>query len=235
MKKQLAAICFAILSIALTTSVANAETICEASLTGYTFMGGGSAYTNPAKDYFMTGNPDKDGTMWGFGWLKFEDLPTESVDAAYLNLEVYQDMNGTLTSANPMDVAIYAVSADVADIIGTDATGTGITTADFKDDYIADSAVASTTITGAGIYSWDITSLVNGWIAGDANNGLVVTGWDSTSTVGFVHPYFAGLSSSNGMSPTLSTSAVPEPSTIALIFSAIACCGGMIVRKRQAA
>ncbi len=201
--------------------------------TGYTFMGGqyGVYQTPPStKDYFLTSNAPADENMWGFGWLKFGDLPAAPVDDAWLSLECYKDMNGSLTSANPMDVTIYAVNADVADI-------TAANVKDFKDYHIVHivgSAVASTTLTGTGFYSWEITPIVNGWITGN-NHGLVVVGWDDEPGEGYTHPYFAGLPGTGppkGMAPTLATDPVPEPGSIVMLLGLLGAGLAMIGLKR---
>jgi hypothetical protein len=205
--------CLAVGICSLVLSSAFAESLGTCTNTGYTFMGGGGVYHQDQKDYVLIGNAPTDGTMWAFGWLKFAELPTAPVDEAWLSLECYKDMNGSLTSDNPMDVTIYAVDADVA----------GITTgnvADFKENHIVGSKVATATLTGPGFYSWDIAPIVNGWIAGD-NYGLAVVGWDDEQGAGYTHPYFAGLPdpNSHGMAPTLATNPVPEPGSIVMLLS----------------
>ncbi len=178
-------------------SVAGAEELGTCTNTGYTFMGGWMVYHQDQKNYFLMGNAPASGDMWAFSWLKFGDLPANPVDNAWLSLDCYKDMNGSLTPGNPMDVTIYAVDSDVANI-------TAANVADFKANHIVGRAVGGVELTGTGRYSWDITPIVNNWITGD-NHGLAVIGWNDVPGAGNTHPYFAGLPdpNPNGMSPKL--------------------------------
>ena len=242
MKKLFTMICgIAIASLAVNLSVVHAENVYEASLTGYTFMGGGmggyqtEAGDESGKNYFLVGTGVAEESYWTFGWLKFEDLPELPVSSAVLNLEfIGTGGMGSGSSFTPMDVGIQAVDADVSQILSGDIVA-------YKENHILDGNIDIETISDTGIYQWDITSLVNGWIAGEANYGFVVTGWDNGSNEenGYQHPQFAGFpigGVSAGAVPTITTTAaVPEPSTLALIISAIACCYGLFHRKHRAA
>ncbi len=190
----IAAVCASVPSAALAQSLGNC------SNTGYTFMGGWMAYQTPpsSKNYFLTGNSPANESMWAFGWMKFGELPDAPVDDAWLSLECYKDMYGDLTPANPMEVTMYRVDADVAGITAANVT-------EFKNTHIVGSAVAAADLTGAGSYSWNIAPIVNEWIAGD-NYGLAVIGWNDVPHPNhYNHPYFAGLPdpNPNGISPKL--------------------------------
>ena len=210
--KKLIITCLVAMIVGLVAPAVEATIIGDCTNTGYTFMGGFGVYHQDQRDYFLTGNSPADAGWWAFGWLKFGNLPGSTVGEAWLSLECYKDMNGSLTPGNPMDVTIYAVDADV----------TGITTANvvnFKENHIVGDAVAIATLTGTGFYSWDITSIVNDWIT-DENYGLVVIGWDDEPHPDYyTHPYFAGLPAPNphGMAPALATEPIPEPATVALL------------------
>ncbi len=232
--RRLSISCLVVGICSLVLSSALAENLGTCTNTGYTFMGDWMVFHQDVKDYFLIGNapatePDPADEMWAFGWLKFGDLPAEQVDEAWLSLECYKDMNGSLTPANPMDVTIYAVDSDVASI-------TAGNVADFKDNHIIGSAVASATLTEPGFYSWEITSIVNGWITGD-NHGLAVVGWDDVPGPSYTHPYFAGLPDPNphGMSPQLATNPVPEPGTIGLLASGLTLIGLILFRRYRSA
>ncbi len=214
--------CLIVAVCASVPSAAVALSLGTCTNTGYTFMGGWMVYQTPpsTKDYFMTSNSPVAGTYWGFGWLKFGDLPTSVVDKAWLSLDYYRDMTAPPTPGDPVDVAIYAVDADVAGI-------TAANVADFKDHHIVGSAVATYTFTELGIGCWEITDIVNDWITGD-NYGLAVIGWDDVPQppVQTHNLYFAGLPGGGGgaFAPTLATDCVPEPGTIALL-----CSGGLVL------
>lgn len=262
MKKLLTITCsLTILSIALITSAANAETLCETSLTGYIAMGGsmGGYQTedaNDVKNYSTIGSLAKSTSFWTFGWLKFDqnNLPASSVPKAYLAMEACASgAHGASQTPVNMDVAIQNVDSDVSDILFTDFDGDNLIDQSDLTYYVNNSvsssneAVQHVTNVGA-IYYWDITSLVNGWIADPASNkGFVVTGWGNEHTMeddfGFVQ--FAGIPTydnapnppvlvSRGAVPALVTS-VPEPSTVTLILAAFACSGIILHRRRQAA
>ena len=237
MKKLCVMLSIVLIPTAVETSAARAENLYEASLTGYTFMGGGmggyqtEAGDTSGKNYLLIGSGTSDGDMWTFGWLKFNDLPTEPVASAILSLD-YVGGGGMSAPgpASPMKIDIQAVDADVSGIL-SDIVG-------FKENHILDGEVASTTIGDAGVYEWDITSLVNGWIAGEPNYGFVVTGWDNGDNEdGYQHPKFAGLpidGVSLGDVPLITAVPIPEPSSLALVFGATIG-WGLLGRNRRAA
>ena len=212
--KKLIITCLVTMLVGLVAPAAEATLIGDCTNTGYTFMGGWMVYQTPpsSKDYFMTSNAPADGDYWGFGWVKFGDLPSELVDEAWLALDYYEDMTIDPSQDNPVTVTVYAVDKDVATI---DASNV----ADFKDKHIIGDAVDSVTFTALGIGCWEITSIVNDWISGN-NYGLVVVGWDDTPHPDYYNNLrFAGLpdGGGHGMVPTLADTCVPEPATVALL------------------
>ena len=135
----------------LAGSAVMAESLGTCTNTGYTFMGGAGKYDQTGRDYFLVGNaaatePDPDDEMWAFSWLKFDNLPSESVAEAWLSIERTAQPGMTQPSAaQPMDVFVQAVDADVADIMAGDVV-------EFKENHILPGILATATITEPGIY-----------------------------------------------------------------------------------
>lgn len=194
--------------------------------TGYTAMGG-SVMGNPLgyitqqpgdRDYVLLQpldgvmhSPD----MWGYAWMKFDVTATAPVDSAFLVLnQLPGDGMGNVepTPENPVDFFIHSVSADVA--------GITIDTAvmeDFKNNNVVAIPEITASILSPGVFSVDITDIYNGWITGD-NYGIVLSGAGKFSSIG--HP--------DGDAPYLSTTVVPEPTTVALLGL-----GGLLFRRKR--
>jgi hypothetical protein len=210
----------AILAVALVSSgPALADVIGTCTVTGYTFMGGGTAYESTpsgpnAKDYFLAQplNYDFGGTnMWGYGWAKF-DVGTETVNEAYLVLDLLGVGAMGLAPATPTAPGIL----DIYDPGATDVAGLGTATQaerlamrDTLD--AATPLVDAFTMTSDGTYAIDITDIYNDWADGTiANNGLVFSALDEGDGTGY-----ASFGHATGSAPYIST--VPEPATMGLL------------------
>ncbi len=196
-------------------SAAWADVIGDCSLTGYTFMGGGSAYTStpdgPAnqRDYFTASslNWDYNGTnMWGYAWVKFDNLTVSPVAGAHLTFEIFGI--GAMGDATPPSEETPAILTvydpgviDVADLGGSSNLRSTL-----RDNLDAAGIVIDTlTMSAGGAYSIDITDLYSAWLADpDSNHGLVFVApddGDASRYVGFGSdagdaPYISSVSAS---------------------------------------
>jgi hypothetical protein len=183
--------------------------------TGYTAMGG-SVMGNPlgyittaagGRNYVLL-QPIDGGVhgpaMWGYAWMKFTNLPMTTVQSAHLVLNQVpgSGMGYTQpTAVNPIQFDIYAVTADVSDITINTAV-----MADFRNNHVNTAPAITASINSPGVFSVDITSIVNGWITGN-NYGMVLSGAGKFSSFG----------NPDGAAPYLSTTAIPEPATMILL------------------
>jgi hypothetical protein len=215
-----------------TAPMASADIIGDATLTGYTFMGGGSAYVSTpegpnAKDYFLA-QPlvESSAGYWGYGWMKFDNLETQTVDSAYLVVDLLGvgAMNITpATPENPGILDIYTPGAiDVADL-GDDAAlratlqGNLAGTAPLVDAF---------TMTSNGTYYIDITDIYNGWVDGSiTNNGLVFSALDDGDGT-----KYASFGSPDGSAPFVSS--VPVPGAVWLLGGGLLALVGLRRRNR---
>ena len=146
-----------ILSVSAFTAAASADVLGECAMTGYTFMGGGSAYFSTpentgGKDYFprlvvelrLTATAP---TMWGYGWVKF-DVGDTAVDSAYLVFDLLGVGSMSVvppTAENPAYLDVYDPGAiDVASITDVIARDT------LRNNLDASSPLASLTMTADG-------------------------------------------------------------------------------------
>ena len=104
---------------------------------------------------------------------------------------------GDPSAGNPADISIHSLTADPLASIDDNVQQSFI---DFRESQITTSSIVSTTtVDGLGVFEWDITSLVNEWIAnGDANFTYSIgTGAlldpDAGTAIGFVNSSWAGL------------------------------------------
>lgn len=209
------------------TQSGSAATI-DCSLTGYTFMGGASAYVStpdgPTGQTYFLAQPlnyhmgDPPANMWGCGWIKFNDIKDPTVESAYLYFDLLGvGAMGTTPASenNPANLAIYSAGdIDVADLVGG---GTSEEDWDLRwnlrDNLDASSPLCTITMTANGRYSVDITDLYNSWVTGaTANNGLVFTAPDQGAG-----SKYAGFGNASGNAPYISTASVPEPSSLLLL------------------
>ena len=130
---------------------------------------------------------------------------------------------GNPSTTNPAEVSLHSLSADpLAAIDQTLASGPG-SWIDFRDSEITTSSIVSTTtVDGLGVFDWDITAIVNEWIAnGDSNFAYtlgtsVLLDQDPETAVGFINSTWAGLTDE----VTARIVIIPAPSTAALLVTA---------------
>jgi hypothetical protein len=200
------------------SSGSTAGAVYECTLTGYTFMGGGSAKTsnsssNKNDDYFlaqplhyMYGSQD----MWGYAWIKFNTIGTEVVEEVKLTLDLMGvgGMNIVdATEAYPGIVDIYSPGATDVEDLGADGETAATLREALKDELLsATPLVDDFTMTGNGIYTIDITDIYNDWVTGAVdNNGLVLVSYseneNSTDVEGAVGTQYASISGDMGTAP----------------------------------
>jgi hypothetical protein len=166
---------------------ASADTIGNTIMTGYTYMGGQgsySTYPDDSKDYFIASCLEvfgRDGIedMWGYGWAKFSVSATETVESAYLVIDLLGtgSMGGANPAATTEDLPAYLDVYDpgAVDVATLTAGGDNPNVADLKDTLLDQTPVSSLTMTANGTYSLDITDLYNSWVLDpDSNNGIVL-------------------------------------------------------------
>lgn len=151
---------------------------------------------------------------------------TEPVQSASLVVDRITNKMAGASDANPLTVHAVSLNSDVA-------TWSALDTSQFGD------VLDSVTFTSAlGLHSFDVTSLVNDWISGTAdNNGLalMVTVDDFTNPDAAAFVTLAGVTDpvyypeSLGAAPVI-TATVPEPATMGLLAL-----GGMatVLRRRR--
>ena len=212
----------AALVVALVSAgTASADFTADCTLDGYVAMGNMVQMTN---SYLLPGNPDSPPSgpphhmeTFGYAFLKFDaaDLPTEAVSEAYLQLDVIALQDGmSWPETGTGSVGVFAVTADVAGI-------TGGTAGTFRDS-IADIATDSVSMTGEGLIYLDVTDIVNGWVGGSDNYGIVL------ASPGGLMPRLHASETTAGLAPVITS--VPEPATMGLLA-----CGalGLISRRKR--
>lgn len=156
--------------------------------------------------------------------LKFDltNLPTEPVSSAFLTLEKFNGALAGTTDDNTGDFAVYQPNWDVATLLPGPAFPDGAPTSvtEFRSTGFGDE-ISRITLGDDGYYSWDITALVNAWIGGADNLGLVITGIaltndDPENPAAFHNPYFVS-SLGDGLAPVIASTAVPAPGAATLL------------------
>ncbi|MEM9066055.1 MAG: hypothetical protein AAGB51_11255 [Planctomycetota bacterium] len=119
-----------------------------------------------------------------------------------------------VSAVNPAEISLHSLTADpLAAVDQSLGSGTG-SWLDFRDSQVTTSSIVSTTtVDGFGIFSWDITSLVNEWIAnGDTNFSYTIATSalldpEGGAAVAFVNSSFSGI----GDAFTARITVVPAP------------------------
>jgi hypothetical protein len=208
------------LVIGLAVTAADADSFSmDCTYDGYVVMGN-VFYNN--RDYLTTGTYG--GSFGGLAFLKFDDadLPSEPVAEAYLHLQSIAQTGGMFPAPedDPVSMDVCAALSDVADLVDASSLG---------DFYPGDVGAVSDTITvsgGDGIYTLDVTDIVNGWIDSGDNYGLVL---HVPSDIAFAK--FHSMESTTGAAPMISGT-IPEPGMLTLLVFGSAC---MLCRCHRAA
>lgn len=126
------------------------------------------------------------------------------------------------TSENHAEISLHSLSADPLTSVDDSLAGGAGSWVEFRENEITTSSIVSTTsIDGLGIFEWDITDLVNTWIAeGDATFAYTIAASalldpDADTAVGFVNSSYAGL----GDELTAQIVVVPAPAALSLLIA----------------
>jgi len=139
---------------------------------------------------------------------------------------------GNPDPSNPADISVHSLSADPLAVVDQSlASGAG-SWIDFRDNEItAGSVVSTTSVDGLGVFEWDITALVNEWIANGSTNFAYTIGTsalldpEGDAAVAFVNSTYSGLT---GSELTARISIIPAPAPGLLFASA-----GLIAFRRR--
>lgn len=133
---------------------------------------------------------------------------------------------------HPFTVSAHAVDADPLASIADDTNpgGTISWSSFYADDILAADAAARTTINGFGTVQFDVSSIVNGWVAGtNPIHAIALTGKNDLSGDDFLH----GFSNDSELpgATFLTVTPVPEPGTYALLLAGL----GLVALKARKA
>lgn len=138
------------------------------------------------------------------------------------------------SSGNPAGVSLHSLTADPLSSIDEDLPSGPGSFVDFRDAQITTGSVVSTaTVDGLGVFEWDITGLVNEWIANGNGNFAYTIGTsvlldpDPDTAVGFINSSFSGLS---GEELTARIVVVPGAGAGVLVLAGL---GAGCVRRRR--
>ncbi|MFI4861796.1 MAG: PEP-CTERM sorting domain-containing protein [Phycisphaerales bacterium JB063] len=155
---------------------------------------------------------------------------TEPVDSAYLTVtSISGGFGADASAANPFTVSAHALSADpLASIVDdTNPAGTTDWVTFYNDNILAADAEALTVVDGFGQVQFDITSVVNGWVAGSNTVfAVALTGNNDTSGGDFLHGFVNNTEAPGSSFLTVTT--VPEPGSLALLAA-----GGVLLGRRR--
>lgn len=253
MKFERICIALTIIYVAI-IGTASADIIGDCILTGYSYMNGqGSETSTPDdhyKNYFVATPlslvPDHPDDMWGMSWVKFDVLSTETVNSAYLVVDLLGV--GAMSFGNPAPASedliakLDVYSPGDIDVANVDAYDNRDSLLALKQNLLTtDAAVSSITMTSNGTYSIDITDLYNGWVADPyTNNGLVLAsavGWEGEITqdnlfdvANRIGSVYASFGRDGANAPYISTTPIPEPMSLLLMGI-----GASVLLKRRKA
>lgn len=155
---------------------------------------------------------------------------TGPVDQALFRVEtVATNFFTDVSAANPADISLHSLTADPLAAVDQNDASSFLA---FRDSQITTSSIVSTTtVDGFGIFEWDITDLVNEWIAnGDANFAYTLgtsalLDPEGEAAVAFVNSSAASLSPE---SFTARIEIVPAPGVVSLLGL-----GGVLAGRRR--
>ncbi|RNC81104.1 MAG: hypothetical protein ED559_04705 [Phycisphaera sp.] len=154
------------------------------------------------------------------------------VQSASFQVEVVANgFFGDPSPANPADISIHSLSADPLVAIDENiASGPG-SWVEFRNNEITTSSIVSTsTVDNLGVFSWDITDLVNEWIANGDTNFAYTIGTSALldtnpeTAIGFVN------SSAASLDPGAFTARIVIPTPASGV---IALTGGIMALRRR--
>ena len=145
------------------------------------------------------------------------------VPRAILSVEsINGGFGGDATPANPFAMSAHAVDTDPLVAITDDTNPAGpIAWNDFfANNILVAPASATTTVTGFGTLKFDVTQIVNDWVAGtNAVFAIALTGKNDTLSDGNILHGIANNSETEGLSHFISI--VPEPTAGCLLVSSM--------------
>jgi len=199
------------------------------------FLRGESAGSNRASN--RATSPVIFGVTGETAYFSFDFDPSQftgPIDEAIFRVEsVTTGFFSDPTPAAPAEISIHSLTADpLASVDQSLASGPG-SWLEFRNDQITTSSIVSTTtVDGLGIFDWDITSLVNEWIANGDSNFSYTIGTsalldpEGEAAVGFVNSSWSGLTDEF----TARIFVIPSPGVGAVALAGVASLG---LRRRR--
>lgn len=141
-------------------------------------------------------------------------------------------------AGNPFTVSAHGVNADPLASITDDTNPSGtIGWLDFYNNNIlaADSAASTAVDCTDCTVTFDVSALVNSWIAGtNTIHAIALTGKNDLSGTDFLHGFLNNDNAGTPMGYTyLSVAAVPEPETYAMLLAGLGMTGWMVRRRKR--